>query len=317
MLTLNDQRYDAAKLTKAALPEILESLPDEAILREFSDLYEQTQNHTKKFYTNGSIKSGGASQIMIEQASAGVLLPWPQILDLLNDPKTRTATLTMCIGRTMLSRSLLLKLGSSGVVGATFLPPEIVDCFQSFCIGKSVPTLDGREPKPLNLALLARWKQISATLLRDTYLDEAFSAFDGRTVNIERAIEDLGPLLGTYAIPDDAGCGRGARVNDLREVLRKGAKFAFTLFSQPCLWSFDWYHNREIETAEGQLQPSKIQKSKSDAEHSESMRFKLPLKEIVVWPCLLRVVDADGCRIDDKGYGVVCGEKIYLEKVIS
>lgn len=317
MPTLNDHHYMATELNKVALPEVLRSIPDEAIVEEFANLHKAVISHVNKFYTRGSIQSGGATQIMIEQASAGVLLPWPQILDLLSDSKTRLRVLAMCIGRTMLSRSLLLRLGTTNSLGATFLPPELVDCFQSFCIGKSAPTLDGKEPKPLNLALLSRWKQISATLMHSTYVDNAFSPFDGRTINIERAIEDLDPLLATYAYPDDAGYETGARIRDLRELLRKGARFAFTLFSQPCLWTLDWYHNREIEAAEGQLQPSRIQKFRTDAARSDSMRFKLPLSEIVIWPSLLRVVDDKGCNMVGKGTGVVCGEKVYLEKVLS
>ena len=314
MLALKGSRYRAAELRKMSLPDVLSSLPDAVILQEFLDLFNDILTHVRKFYTTGPIQSGGASQIMIEQVSAGVLLPWPQILDLLSDPNTRPGTLVMCIGRTMLSRSLLLKLSSNNTSGATFLPPELIDTFQSFCIGKSSPTLDGKEPKPLDLALLSRWKQISATLLHETYVHDAFSPFDGRTINIERAIEDLGPLLRTYALPDDGGHGRGTCINDLRQLLRKGARFAFTLFSQPCLWTFDWYHNREIEAAEGQLQPNRVQNSRTKEARDNGMRFKLTLGEIVVWPALLRVVDETGCRLG--GHGMVCGEKIYLEKVV-
>ncbi|KAJ4398174.1 hypothetical protein N0V91_010401 [Didymella pomorum] len=312
MPTLNDHHYMATELRKVALPEVLTSLPDQEILEEFSDLYEAIIAHVESFYTTGPIRSGGASQIMIEQASAGVLLPWPQIVKLLGDSKTRVGVLAMCIGRTMLSRSLLLRVGTTNSLGATFLPPELVDCFQSFCIGKSVPTLDGKEPKPLNLALLSRWKQISATLLHSTYMAEAFSPFDGRTINIERAIEDLDPLLGTYAANDTAR-SRSERIDDLRDVLRRGARFAFLLFSQPCLWTFDWYQNREIEACEGQLRPSKVE----DPEGDGGNRFELPLEEIVIWPTLLRVVDEKGCKVAGKGHGVVCGEKVYLEEVMS
>jgi hypothetical protein len=141
---------------------------------------------------------------------------------------------------------------------------------------------------------------------------EAFSPFDGRTINIERAIEDLDPLLGTYAANDTAR-SRSERIDDLRDVLRRGARFAFLLFSQPCLWTFDWYQNREIEACEGQLRPSKVE----DPEGDGGNRFELPLEEIVIWPTLLRVVDEKGCKVAGKGHGVVCGEKVYLEEVMS
>ncbi|KAJ4984451.1 hypothetical protein SVAN01_10086 [Stagonosporopsis vannaccii] len=316
MPTLNDHRYKDVELQRVPMPKILQSLPDHIISRHFSDLYEATVAYVRKFYTPAPVHGGGASQMMIEQASSGVLLPWPEILDLLSDSNTRLGTLVMCIGRVMLSRSLLLKLGTSNSLGATLLPPEVVECFQSFCMGRSALTMDGNEPKPLNLSLLARWKQISATLLHDVYVDDAFSPFDARTINIERAMEDLGPLLNTYAIPQDAGFEPGSRVSELRLLIRNGAQFAFVLFSQPCLWSLDWYHNREIEAAEGQLQPEKVH-AKSGAARRESLKFSLPVAEVVVWPSLLRVVDHNGCRIDGKNGGVRCGSKKYLAQVLS
>nr|GFD60311.1 hypothetical protein [Tanacetum cinerariifolium] len=78
-------------------------------------------------------------------AGVGVLLPWLQTLDLLDNARTRMGILVMCIARTMLSWSLLLRLGANNGPGATFLPPEVIDCFQSFCPEKSATTLDERE----------------------------------------------------------------------------------------------------------------------------------------------------------------------------
>jgi hypothetical protein len=291
-------------------------IPDGMILQEFSVLYEATIAYTKKFYTSGPKESRGASQIMIEQASAGILLPWPQIFDLLDNARTRPSMLAMCIAKTMLSRSLLLKLGAGNNSGATFLPPEIIDCFQSSCSGKSITTLEGKEPEPMNLALLTEWKQISATLLHSTYVADAFSPFDGRTTNIERAIEDLSPLLTTYATPYNAGCEKGARTGELRNLLRECARFAFTLFGQPCLWRFDWYHDREIEVAEGQLEPSRFRSIKNSAAHSEDKLYTLPLAEIVIWPHLLRFVDEKGCRLIGEGSGHVYGKEKYLEQLL-
>ncbi|CAO2653055.1 Nn.00g024660.m01.CDS01 [Neocucurbitaria sp. VM-36] len=316
MPILNDRHYRKRDIKELSIPGVIASLPDETLLREFSALYETTMAYVKKFYTTGPVESRGASQIMLEQTGASTLLPWPQTLELLGDATTRPGILTMCIARTMLSRSLLLLLGTNNSPGSTFLPPELLDCFQSFCAGKSAATLDGREPKPMNFALLARWKQISASLLDSVYVDDAFSPFDGRTVNIERAMEDLGPLLAIYAIPDDAGRGKGARLSELRNVLRKGAGFAFTLFGQPCLWRFDWYGNREIEAAEGQIEPRNVQVFEKSVGSSATRRFKLSLAEVVIWPRLLRITDENGCTTFGKGRGSVVGDKRYLENVL-
>jgi hypothetical protein len=316
MPTLSYYPYDTEQKSLST-PQFLENLSNEAILAEFSALYDAIVVHVKIFYTTKTVSSVRATQVMIEQASTGVLLPWPQILDLLDDEKTRLGILAMCIGRTMLSRSLLLGLGISNNPGATFLPPEIVDCFQSFCMGKSAATLDGRETKPIDYALLSRWKQLSATLLHSTYVADAFSSFDGRTVNIERAMMDLGPLLATYAIPKDAGRKTGARLGDLREVLRKGARLAFTLFSQPCFWTFDWYSDREIETREGQRKPSNTDIVEDSAICSKNMHITFSLTDIVIWPCLRRVVNQDGRRLEGEGDGIVFGKKKYLAQVLK
>lgn len=50
-----------------------------------------------------------------------------------------------------------------------------------------------------HFALLSRWKQLSAALMYSTYVRDAFSLFNSRTVNIERATNDLDPLLRVYA----------------------------------------------------------------------------------------------------------------------
>ncbi|KAF2844342.1 hypothetical protein T440DRAFT_525652 [Plenodomus tracheiphilus IPT5] len=279
-----------------SLPQLLfikglpKGIPNESIRKRFSALYDAIIVYVENFYTVGQINSRGPSQIMIEQASTSLLLPWPQILELLGDTETRSGVLTMFIARSMLSRSLLLKLGTSNGPGATFLPPEVVDCFQSFCIDKSAIKLDGDGPKPVNFALLSRWKQISATLLHSTYVANEFSPFDGRTVNIERAMKDLGPLLAIYAIPHDAGLEDGARLSGLRGVLRKGARFAFTLFSQPCFWEFDWYTDRETKTREGDFELNEAQRIENSS-----------LSKIVVWPRLTKIIDKDGRKLGAEG----------------
>lgn len=74
--------------------------------------------------------------------------------------------------------------------------------------------------------------------MHSAYVRDAFSHFDSCTVDIERAINDLDPLLHVYA--DDSKPATEERLGDLRDILRDGAKFAFLLFSQPYFWQFDW-----------------------------------------------------------------------------
>ncbi|KAF2122284.1 hypothetical protein BDV96DRAFT_141325 [Lophiotrema nucula] len=217
----------------------------------------------------------------------------------------RHGALALCIGWTILSRSLLLKLGMSNSPGSTFLPPEIVECFQSFSIGaKEMDGVTAEHDKPhTNFALLSHWKQISATLIHATYIKDAFSHFDSRTVNIERALNDLDVLLRCYAVSDEAARNY-ARLTDLREVLRRGARFAFTLFGQPSFWKFDW--------TVGPLTPGN---PASDGSHESEQRGGVSLLgegtgqslalDMAVWPSLVRVMDGEGRKVE----GDVLGRK--------
>jgi hypothetical protein len=121
----------------AQLPSISEnygSHSDAAIQADFFDLYQSTLAHVHKFYTSETAQII-IPQAMVEHATLGAAIPSRQVQFLLEDGKSRQGLLALCIGRTILSRCLLLRVGVGGSPGATFLPPEIVECFQSFSIG--------------------------------------------------------------------------------------------------------------------------------------------------------------------------------------
>jgi len=288
------------------------NLPDVVIAEQFSDLHKAIVAHVKRFYTTKPVH-GSTSQAVVEHASTGITLPWPQIAGLLGDSRTRLATLALCIAWTVLSRSLMLKLGISSSPGSTFLPPELVECFQSFSLGKGPVTLGKDVTCSVDFALLSRWKQISATLLHSTYVANAFSHFDSRTINIERALKDLDPLLTTYASPHEAGRRDHTRLDHLRDVLRQGAKFAFTLFSQASFWKFDWISDRAVAHGKVEFRHDGGASSSFDNEGQAAMEPpRLTPTEIVCWPSLVRVMDGEGVELDGKGEGVVFGSKEYL-----
>ncbi|KAL5446196.1 hypothetical protein PMIN07_002355 [Paraphaeosphaeria minitans] len=281
------------------------------LLKRFSGLHDVIVAHVHKHYSQDGAEKG-ISQSVIEHASTGISLPWPQILGLLGDGKTRMAMLTMCIAWTILSRSLLLKLGTSNSPGSTFLPPEIVECFQSFSLGKGAVTLGKGEPNAVNFALLSHWKQATAALCHKAYVADAFTFFDARTVNIERALKDLDPLLATYAKPDDVNHGKDARVDDLRDVLRLGASFAFTLFGQPCFWKFDWRSGRAIAHGKTETEPdSDSFLSTTTTNVAATTSIGLTTEEIVAWPSLVRAMDEDGAQLGECD-DTVLGKKKYV-----
>ncbi|KAF2502511.1 hypothetical protein BU16DRAFT_521226 [Lophium mytilinum] len=153
--------------------------------------------------------------------------------------------------------------------------------------GKRTGLTRGPDERVVHFALLSRWKQISATLMHSTYVRDSFSHFDSRTINIERAINDLDPLLRTYASTNPMD--NEARLTDLRDILRQGAKFAFLLFSQPCFWQFDW----------------KEEVGKGKGTWAVAMGNGNP----VVWPNLMRVMNEEGKRLEVPD---VLGRKRFL-----
>ncbi|KAF2684244.1 hypothetical protein K458DRAFT_389453 [Lentithecium fluviatile CBS 122367] len=158
--------------------------------------------------------------------------------------------------------------------------------------------LDEPQTRLATLALCIAWTIRSRSLLLKLGISSspgnAFSHFDSRTINIERALKDLDPLLTIYASPHGAGRTDGARVEDLRDVLRRGAKFAFTLSSQPSFWKFAWTSDRAIEHG------------KAEYQHD-------PEVFIVRWPSLVRVMDGEGVTLEGECDGIVIGKQVHLE----
>lgn len=165
--------------------------------------------------------------------------------------------------------------------------------------------------KSVTFTLLSQWKQISATLMHETYVTGNFSNFDARGANIERALRDLDPLLEIYAFSDS-----DTRVSDLREVLRKGARLAFTLFSQPTLFKFDWSSTRSKKNEHNAMACDVAVPYSSPAlyskkiPHNSARRYEVAAtSDFVIWPALLQVLDSDGSESERK-VGLVA-QKIY------
>ncbi|PVH97128.1 hypothetical protein DM02DRAFT_91747 [Periconia macrospinosa] len=299
----------------SSIAGVRESVPAAVIAEEYSSLHDSITSHVRRFYAPRSTYPG-VTQTVIEHASTGVMVPWFQIRSFLDDRTTTLATLSLCITWAILSRSLLLKLGISNSSGSSFLPPEIVALFQSFSLGKgAITALNPDEVDSVTFALLSRWKQLSATLSHSTYVQNAFSHFDSRTTNIERALNDLDPLLSTYAIQrdDTHHSSQDARLSDLRYVLRKGAQFAFTLFGQSSFWKFDWSSDRAVRhgKAESQRNLGRIPSFETGMSYVPVL---LAPSEIVIWPTLLRVMDSEGKSLQglEGEEGNAFGEKRYL-----
>lgn len=84
---------------------------------------------------------------------------------------------------------------------------------------------------------MSRWRAFTAALLQDRYGGTTLTASDARNRNVSEALQALDAVLDPFA---DEQRDNRERLQKLEEILRRSARFGFTLFSQPSLLEFDW-----------------------------------------------------------------------------
>ncbi|KAL8910941.1 MAG: hypothetical protein Q9171_003808 [Xanthocarpia ochracea] len=85
---------------------------------------------------------------------------------------------------------------------------------------------------------MSRWRTFTAVLLQDRYGSTTLTASDPRNQNISEALQALNAVLRPFA--DDQQRDDRERLQKLEEILKRSARFGFTLFSQPSMWEFEW-----------------------------------------------------------------------------
>ncbi|KAF2865831.1 hypothetical protein BDV95DRAFT_454749, partial [Massariosphaeria phaeospora] len=216
----------------SGLPQPLE---DRAISGEIAKISSLIKNHVQSFYHTGRV-SPGLVDIDDLQALGSDLPITPGMLStLLGNSATREIALRFCIAWVVVSHMQL-----NGDQDTTFLPPEIAKSFQSMAIV-------GRGPRAQAIHL-AKWRAITAELMQSTYVKNAFSTSDPRHRSITMAADVLDSILRPFA---DSRMGNEQRRRNLEEILKRSALFAFTLFSQPSIFDFDW--QREAGVTSGSL----------------------------------------------------------------
>ena len=83
----------------------------------------------------------------------------------------------------------------------------------------------------------AHWRVATAELMRSTCIQNPFSASDTRNVAILSLVQTLESVLQPFA---DSRMDNQERKRNLEEILKRSALFAFTIFSQPSCWDFNW-----------------------------------------------------------------------------
>ncbi|KAL8669021.1 MAG: hypothetical protein Q9168_006376 [Polycauliona sp. 1 TL-2023] len=210
-----------AGMIERSLPQPAE---DQALGGEMSRLKTAIKNHVQSYYHTDQVKGG------VDQAALGLIATGNMPLiastlgSLLSNPVTRMTAIRFCITWTVVSR-----IDQNCEPSLSFLPPEIASCLQSIS-----STRDDPSTKP---GFMSRWKAYTAALLHDRYSSTTLTASDSRNRNISEALQALDTVLHSFADPqrDDR-----ERLQKLEEIVKRGARFGFTVFSQPSLLEFDW-----------------------------------------------------------------------------
>jgi hypothetical protein len=122
----------------------------------------------------------------------------------------------------------------------------------------------------------AKWRAITAELTQSAYIRNPFSVNDSRVHNIKLAAGVLENILRPFA---DSRMDDAQRTRNLEEILKRSAQFAFTLFSQPSRWDFDWENEHGVKSGSICIFPALVQISD---ENGEPIRPPRPFSEAMV-----------------------------------
>jgi hypothetical protein len=105
---------------------------------------------------------------------------------------------------------------------------------------------------------------------------DAFSSSDSRNASVQAALGALDNILQPYV---DSRMDNEQRKRNLEEILKRSAGFAFTLFSQPSTWGFDWKEAQGVKSGELCVFPALVQLTDETGEPIQPPR---PFSEAVV-----------------------------------
>lgn len=204
-----------------ALPQPLE---DQAIASGILGIETAIKNHVQSFYHSSRVNAVLLGQDDLRGLGSNLPISTGTLSSLLSNPDTREMALRFCIAWVVLSRMQL-----SSPPDESFLPREIVECYEQM--------LTNRNASNNHNPLLCRWRMITAHLTQATYVRNSFTSSDPRQASVQSALKDLDDILCPFT---DPRLDNKQRKQNLREILKRAAIFAFTLFSQPSTFDFDW-----------------------------------------------------------------------------
>lgn len=216
---------------------------DQALGGEMSRLKTAIKNHVQSYYHTNSVK-GSVDQVALGLIATGNMpLIASTLGSLLSNPVTRMTAIRFCITWTVVSR-----IDPNCEPSLSFLPPEIASCLRSISSTRDDPSSKSpllavmyssnhADPSSAKPGFMSRWRAFTAALLHDRYGSSTVTASDARNRNISEALQALDAVLRPFA---DEQRDERERLQKLEEILKRGARFGFILFSQPSLLDFDW-----------------------------------------------------------------------------
>jgi hypothetical protein len=255
-------------------------IEDKAITGEISIISNSIKNHVQSYYQMGRVSPRLIDMDDIHAIGSNQLISAGTLSTLLGNSATREIALRFCIAWVVCSR-----MQPSDEPGAKLLPVEISECYQKITKKHSSPS-GKKYLQDLRIlanfreahapAMFARWRVMTAELTQGLYARDAFNRSDSRNGIIRAAVDALDNVLRPFT---DSRMDNGERRQNLEEILKRSALFAFTLFSQPSTWDFNWHREGAFKTGELCIFPSLVQLS---GENGQSFSQPRPFSEAVV-----------------------------------
>ncbi|KAH7071273.1 hypothetical protein BKA63DRAFT_535217 [Paraphoma chrysanthemicola] len=239
-----------------ALPLPLE---DKAITGEVSKISNSIKNHIQSYYHTGRVSSGALDLDEIQAIGDDMPISAGTLSTLLGNTGTREIALRFCIAWVVCNR-----LQTSANPSMSFLPAELAT------LSRNIETT-----RPSSSAAL-QWRVMTAQLMQSSYVRDPFSASDSRNDSIQTALAALENILQPYA---DSRMDNQERRRNLEQILKRSALFAFTLFSQPSEFEFDWKGAQNVKSGELCIFPALVQVSD---EAGQLVAPPRPFSEVVV-----------------------------------
>ncbi|OAL45852.1 hypothetical protein IQ07DRAFT_591125 [Pyrenochaeta sp. DS3sAY3a] len=250
-------------ITPLSESDVPQPVEDKIISGEISKICNSIKNHVQSYYHTRPVSPGLIDDDEIQALGHDMPISAGTLRTLLQDSATIEIALRFCIAWVIIS-----KLRGHTEQTNTLLPTEIAQCLRG---------IGGTEHSSKSQTLLiTRWRVITAELLKSAYVRNPFTSSDSRNSSVGATATLLERVLRPYV---DPRMDNEERKYNLEELIKRSAQFAFTLFSQPGSWDFDWKEEKGAKSGELCIFPALVQVTD---ETGELIRPPRPFGEAVV-----------------------------------